>query len=107
MVEYIISKGKSMSKGNPDNLYSAMADWLILGEQTGFRRNEWAQDRTYLKKHKDIQRNVDGSPAAFIIKYLDFRGKNNKRVDNNSTKEANKATIGNIKWRFQKPLDNG
>ena len=55
MVEYIISKGKSMSKGNPDNLYSAMADWLILGEQTGFRRNEWAQDRTYLKNTKTFK----------------------------------------------------
>ena len=49
MVEYIISKGQSLSKENPDNLHSAMADWLVLGEQTRFRKNEWAQDRTYLR----------------------------------------------------------
>ena len=107
MVEYIISKGKSLSEENHDNIYSVMADWLVLHEQTGCRRNEWAQDRTYLEKHKDVQRNVDGSPAAFIMKDFEFRGMNNKRLDNNSTKEVNKASINNIMWRFQKNLDNG
>ena len=87
MVEYIISKGKSMSNDDPDNIYSAMVDWLVLQEQIGRRRNEWAQDRTYLKKHKDIQRNFDGSPAAFIMKYFEFRGINNEIIDNSSTKK--------------------
>ena len=48
IVEYIINKGEKLKKNNVDNLYSAMADWLILGEQGGFRRKEWAQDRTHL-----------------------------------------------------------
>ena len=96
MIEYIISKGKSLSKENPNNLYSAMADCLVLGEQTGFRRNEWAQDRTYLKK-----------PKTYIMKDFEFRGKNNNILDNNSTKEVNKASINNIMWRFQRNLDNG
>ena len=107
MIEYIIVKGKSLSKTNPDNIYSSLGDWLVLGEQTGFRRKEWAQDRTYLKKNKDIQRNIDGSSAAFIRKDFEFRGKTNKRIDNSSTKEVNKAVINNIQWRFQKNLDNG
>ena len=89
-------------KTNPDNIYSALGDWLVLGEQTGYRRKEWAQDRTYLKKHKDIQRNIDGSSAAFILEDFEFRAKGNKRMDNTSAKEVNKATINNIKWRFKK-----
>ena len=106
MIEYIINKGKSI-KDNPDNIYSAFGDWLVIGEQAGFRRKEWAQDRTYLKKYKDIQRNIDGSSAAFIMKDFEFRGSKNKRINNSSVKEVNKATINNIKWRFQKNLDNG
>ncbi len=94
MVEYIISKGKPLSKDIPDNIYSAMADQLVLHEQTGCRRNELTQDHAYLKKHQDIQRNVDGSPVAFIMKYFEFR-------------RVKKATINNIKWHFQKILDNG
>ena len=67
MIEYIVNKGKPI-EDNKDNIYSAFGGWLALGEQAGFRRKEWAQDRTYLKKHKDIQRNIDGSSAAFILK---------------------------------------
>ena len=48
MVEYIINKGLDSKKENPDNIYLALGNWLVLGEQTGFRRKEWAQDRTYL-----------------------------------------------------------
>ena len=107
MIEYIIDKGENSKKTNPDNLYSAMGDWLVLGEQTGFRRKEWAQDRTYLHKHKDFQRNVDGSSAAFILTDMEFRAKKNKRINNNSLVEINKAKSVNLKWRYQKNLDNG
>ena len=57
--------------------------------------------------HKDIKRNIDGSSAAFIMKDFEFRGNKNKRINNSSTKEINKAVINTIKWRFQKNLDNG
>ena len=40
MIEYIIDKGENSKKTNPDNLYSAMGDWLVLGKQTGFKRKE-------------------------------------------------------------------
>ena len=84
-----------------------MGDWLILGEQTGFRRKEWAQDRTYLYKHKDFQRNVDGSSAVFILTDMEFRAKKNKRINNNYLVDINKAKSVNLKWRYQKNLDNG
>ena len=85
-----------------------MGDWLILDNQTGCRRKEWAQDRTCLKKYKDIQRDVDGSSAAFIMEDFEFRKENNKVINNSSHKELNKATtINNIKCRFKNNLDNG
>ena len=107
MVEYIIDKVITLNDLNPHNLYTAIADWLILGEQTGFRRKEWAQDTTYLQKYNDIERNIDGTPAAFIMNDFVFKGKNNKHIDNSSNKEVNKASIVNIKWRYQKNNDNG
>ena len=73
----------------------------------GYRRKEWVQDRTYLKNHKNIQRNIDGSSAALILEYFEFIAKENKCIDNTSPKEVNKATINNIRWRFQKNNDNG
>ena len=107
IIEYVIEKGTRLNKSNPDNIYSALADWLILGQQTGFRRKEWAQDRTHLKKHKDIQRNIDGSSAAFILEDFEFRANNNKRINSDSDKDITKACITNIKWRYQKNNDNG
>ena len=70
MILYIVNKGKKLNKVNQDNIYTALGDWLILGQQTGFRRKEWAQDRTYLKKFNDIEQNIDNSLAAFILKGL-------------------------------------
>ena len=107
MIEYIIQKGKDLQKKNSDNIYSALSDWLVLGQQTGFRRKEWAQDRTLLKKDKDIQRNIDNSSSAFIMEDFEFRINAHKRINNSSTKEVNKASVVNIKWRYQKNLDNG
>ena len=68
MVEYIIDKGKQLSKSNSDNIYSALGDWLILGLQGGFRRKKWAQDRAYLKKNKYVQCNSDGTPISFLLR---------------------------------------
>ena len=49
MIEFIINKGKTLYKDNHNNLYTSISDWLIIGLQTGFRRKEWAQDRTSLQ----------------------------------------------------------
>ena len=40
MIEYIINKGIMLKAENPDNLYLALGNWLVLGEQTGFRKKE-------------------------------------------------------------------
>ena len=107
MVEYIIAKGKQLKKDNPDNIYWALSNWLVLGQQTDFRRREWAQDKTYLKKYNDVERNIDGSPAAFIRSDFKFLLSGNRRLNNDSEKEFKKVSIIDITWRFQKNLDNG
>ena len=99
MIEYIYNKGIKLAKSKKDNLYTTLIDWLILGQQSGFRRKEWAQDRSYAKKHKVIQRNVDGSPSAFIITDMEFRDKHNKWLDKNFTKDVLRPCIVNLKWR--------
>ena len=80
---------------------------LILGLQSGFRRKEWAQDKNHLTKYKDVQRNVDKSPSAFILTDFEFRGTNNTRINQLNNKEVKKATTVNVKWRYQKNNDNG
>ena len=107
MISYVVNKGKNLKGINPNNIYAALADWLILGLQAGFRRKEWAQDKTYLRKNNDIERNIDGSSAAFIISDFEFRHKGNIRINNQSKQEINKSYIVNLKWRFQKNNDNG
>jgi hypothetical protein len=107
IIDYLYKKGTKISIDNPNNLYSALSDWLILGHQSGFRRKEWAQDRSYINKHNDFQRNVDGSPAAFTLTDFEFRTKNNKRISQNNNREIQKASIVNVKWRYQKNNDNG
>ena len=107
MIEYIIRKGQSLYNKNPNNIYTALADWLIVGQQAGFCRKEWAQDRTYLQKHKDIERNIDGSSAAFILEDFQFKAKGNKHLKKISSQDLKKAYTVNIKWRFQKNNDNG
>ena len=107
MIEYIIKKGQSLYNRNPNNIYTALADWLIVGQQAGFRRKEWAQDRTHLHKNKDIERNIDGSSAAFILDDFQFRAKGDKRLKEFSLRDLKKSHTVNIKWRFQKNNDNG
>ena len=54
MIEYVIDKRNSINETNPDNIYSALGDQLVLGKQIGFRRKERGQDRAYLKKYRYI-----------------------------------------------------
>ena len=58
------------------------------------------KDKAYLKKYRDVQRNIDGSPAAFSLTDIEFRGKDNKRINKISSKDVRKADMVNIKCRF-------
>ena len=43
-----------------------MGVWLILGEQVGCRRLEWAQECSHLNKYNTYQRNIDGTSAEIF-----------------------------------------
>ena len=105
MIKFVPIKSARLAQTNQHNIYLAINDWLIMGLQSDFRRRIWTQHKTYINKHKDIQRNVDGSVAAFLTD-KEFRSKNSKRIKKNSDKEIAKSNIVNIKWRSQKNNDN-
>ena len=107
MITYIMNKGDSLAKHNPDNIYSALSDWLVIGLQAGFRKREWAQDSSALRKTGDTSHNIDGTSAAFIMDDFEFRNKNNSRLNQDSYNSIRRAPILNIRWRFQKNNDNG
>ena len=91
----------------PDNLTECVTDWLILGMQVGMRLSEWCQDRARYHQSKDILRNVDGSPKAFVLTDFAFSNKSNVRRNNNKTVYIKDAENVTITWRFQKNNDNG
>ena len=41
MINYIINQAEGKHK---DSLEAVMRDWITLGEYTGFRLSEWAQE---------------------------------------------------------------
>ena len=41
---------KKNDEDNDNNIYHAMADWLIMSIQTGCRKIEWSQDKIDLNK---------------------------------------------------------
>lgn len=62
-----------MSLTNNLHSLSALEYCLSLREQTWFRRGQWVYHRTYLKKDKVTQRNIDVSLKDFIVKDFKFR----------------------------------
>ena len=45
----------------------------------------------------ELERNIDGSPAAYILENYEFRKTENKRMYNYSDLEINKSLLVNIK----------
>ena len=84
-----------------------MSDWGTMALQSGFRKSEWAQDSTSLRKDKDIQRNVDGSSKAFVASDFTFKGTQGKHLRSTTKKSLATAQSVDACWRFQKNGDNG
>ena len=78
MLLYIIDKANDEDSDN--SIYHAMADWLIMGIQTGCRKSEWLQDKTELNKTKDLHKNIDGLPTTFTMNDFQFKGKNSNNL---------------------------
>ena len=97
MADYLIDKGASKYS---DNHVAATADWLILGLQSGFRKVEWASDRTHVNKYGTYKRNIDGSSSAFINSNFEFRDHKGKHLDYTKPILIDKVSTVRLTWRY-------
>ena len=108
MLDHILQQAqKERSDGHRDGLYSVISDWGTMGLQSGFRKSEWAQDNGSLRRDKDVQRNVDGTPKAFLSSDFQFKGDAGKHVRSTTQVSMAAAQTVDTCWRFQKNGDNG
>jgi hypothetical protein len=92
----------------PNGLEKAMADWWIVGLHTGYRRSEWAQEKTP-STNEDIERADDPQRSIKAITQADI---NFVSIDNQKITQPLKvpiSSIGGVKicWRVQKNGQNG
>ena len=83
MIEHIIRQARHIDK---DSLLSALSDWCVLGEYTGARLGEWAQDHKDTKRGKIGRNHVDNSARAFIFVDFQFEGARSRRLKNAENK---------------------
>ena len=107
MVDYLFKMVHNNISPQLDDSSAALADWLILGMQTGMRKSEWCQDRYVLSKTGKVTSNRDGSPSAFTLDDFIFEGARGCRISNSRTSTILNAQILKLRWRFQKNGNNG
>ena len=106
MTNFFISQAAT---SHPDSLTAAMADWSILGQQSGFRSSEWSQPHSNLTLPLDapITRNIDNSATAFIASDFTLRDKHQRPLKFSLDLDPNRVEHVNTRWRFQKNNNNG
>jgi hypothetical protein len=61
----------------PYSLEQVMMNWEVTGIYRGFRLAKWVQNENV--EHCDqVNLTIDGSPMAFLISDLEFKGENNQ-----------------------------
>lgn len=103
MVKAQFARCRKLRRG-PLHIDSAMADWLALGLQTGYRRGEWAQESADPGK---IVRNHLGLPRSAIITDFVFYGPRRRQLPGGPDQVISAAATVDIVWRTQKNRDNG
>ena len=100
---------KQASKASPDSSAAAIADWSILGQQSGFRSSEWSQPHSNqtLPLDAPITRNVDNSATAFIASDFTLKDKRNRPLKYSPTLDPDTVEHVDTRWRFQKNNNNG
>lgn len=105
MLQYIIDLAKRDQ--NQDSVINAVADWIVMGMYSGFRKAEAFQDASHAKKGT-YERAIDNSAKAFIITDFSFRkGKARINSSHSSVITADDTDLVYLKWRFQKNGNNG
>ena len=106
MVEWVIHEANKERKyGRQDGLYCSLADWLIMGLQSGFCQGEWAQESSTFPNTFELNR--DGTAKAFIRSDFKFTDSKNRRINEYTKSALRHAKFTSVKWRFQKNNDNG
>ena len=101
MVDYLYNMAYAKTSSlHIDSSTSALADWLILGMQTGMTKSEWCQDRHILQRTKQVTRNRDGSPSAFLLDDLVFEDSHGRHIPNSRHISISNAKIIKLRWRF-------
>jgi len=90
----------------PHSFEAALFDWLLIGMQAGFRKTEWLQDSSTLKKNSFALNQQDGSVKAFIASDFSF-AYTPPSERNNTHLSYSGPTQLIIRWRFQKNNQNG
>ena len=106
MTEHLITQATQCS---PDNFESALADWVIMGNQSGFRSSKWCQpySNKSLPVNRSITRNIDSSASAFIASNFSLRDKHKRPLTISATLDPTTFVYCDTCWRFQKNNNNG
>ena len=86
----------------PHSEHQAMLNWEVTGIYGGFRLSEWAQ-KEGVERCDQVKRTIDGSPMAFLITDLEFKGENNRRLTRSAALHRPYLVQQVIVcWRYQK-----
>eukprot|EP00978_Attheya_sp_CCMP212_P019762 scaffold55684_cov43-Attheya_sp.AAC.1 len=96
---------------NDDSLDSALCNWNIMGHYYGYRKSEWVQDRTNLRKNA-LQRLPNGDVQAFRRDDYIFLGPDGgTRIPQGDgvILDEDDPAIGQVacRWQYQKNGNNG
>ncbi|KAG7354495.1 hypothetical protein IV203_003851 [Nitzschia inconspicua] len=87
--------------------HQTITDWFVVALHGGFRRAEWAQDRSHTKLNQP-ERNVRNDPAAFCLDDVQFKGDNGRPLLHSSVLQSPESAIFvTVRWRMQKNGDHG
>ena len=101
--EMIVDILRRAAKNHPDSLTAALADWIVLGQYTGFRLSEWAQE--VCSAYARVGHTSDAS--AMTRDDFVFKGPNGRTLDQHRLPTFEDIESVDIFWRHQKNGDNG
>ena len=106
MTQHLISKAKSSYHDSPE---AAIADWSIVGLQSGPRSSEWCQSNSkqILPITANFKKNVDGSATAFIAGDFVLKNKHKRPIFLTPSLDHTTVAFVSTRWRYQKNGDNG
>ena len=94
---------KTAADADPNGLDAALADWIILGQYTGFRLSEWGQEKT--NEYARIAHTNDA--VAMIAADFVFKGPNRIHLDGDNLPLFECIEAVEVFWRHQKNGDHG